>query len=70
MKRDKSNATQLLKLSEKDALLKKQIEEAFRLSPKESTHAMVRLGRMRGLYFSEHDWNEIAQSNMKFKKAA
>lgn len=70
MKRDKNNISVLLKLCQNDALLKKQVDEAFKLSPKESTLAIVRLGRMRGLYFSEHDWTESVKENTNILKKA
>ncbi len=69
MKRDISNAEEMLKRMQNDPLLKKQIQQAETLSEKEYAHEVVRLGRTRGLYFNESDWLHVRPSPMK-KQAA
>ena len=69
MKRDISNAHAMLKKADSDVLLKKQIIQIEALPEKEYAHEAVRLGRMRGFYFSENDWLHVRPS-VQLKKAA
>lgn len=69
MKRDISHAEELLSRSQKEPLLKKQLQQISSLPEKEYAHEAVRLGRTRGLYFNESDWLHISPSPIN-KKAA
>lgn len=69
MKREMANAEIFFNQSKTDPLLKKQLSQIMQLPEKEYAHEAVRLGRMRGLYFSEHDWLHVCPIQ-PMKKAA
>lgn len=69
MKRHITHAQELLKRAKTDPMLSKQLTDLHTLPDKEAAHQAVRLGRMRGLYFSEHDWAQL-NTTPAMKKSA